>query len=343
MALFSRPPPGHKSFGHTSTINARVEVRNPPSPGKVKDETPLMESVTWLLEIPNDAPKLVLVVLVLPRNTKYNVRMKLVRSFTLMIGIFLICKSLPALADGAVGRLDPAFAEKAKLTGQEKVLLIGLCDLVPNPTDQYYGKCKNEKFFKSKDKDPISCVVFGESKDCPTPFYTMGDTRYFIVKNQNGSWIELYLDFSLKRTLWVNLGTKSPKLITLTDWVTSFTGLSANGSGNQKISLYDKPNSNNTISSCNGFPPGGELGLVRSKKKQSDATGWVYAHCEEESCYSENTPRFDSDYCDNASEADVKKKLQELQKKYKACKEGWVRWLSPEGKILLYPQTGPDC
>lgn len=174
-----------------------------------------------------------------------------------------------------------------------------------------------------------------------------GDAYAFLAKTVSADWVEIYVDQTQKRTLWLPL-EKNPLFETRTEdliaWlIEEVQGLPLLTQGRTKIHTLPK-DSSKVIGKCGSVVSGWNsrsmtTGLIPHGVIRGD---WAKVHCESVFCYSPRTPNLPS-YIE-PEPIEYVEKLQALRREHRRpCVEGWIRWRSKDGRLLVGLGPSSSC
>jgi hypothetical protein len=172
----------------------------------------------------------------------------------------------------------------------------------------------------------------------------------FLVKTQRGNMIEIYVEPTLKKTLWFLLPEKQSETegkVTVTDFAKLY--LEENTPDGIAESVIARPATVDLLKDpddgapltihCDAAPHGSANFLLLTGKRKGD---WLEMQCEGiGKCYAENSGAWWAG-CESNEQAEFglahKKNASST---LKPCLQGWARWRSPTAKVLLQITEDP--
>jgi hypothetical protein len=250
--------------------------------------------------------------------------------------------SLPVRADDRVVTINDDFFDGVPVAANAKVLVVSV-----DPKALTHGDADAELIqypSPGAERQPNSC---GLDSTPPVPFTLDCGAKmlgveshsdsgpavyYFLLKAQQGDWYQVIVSPQSGATFWTKDPHENGFVMTaysLTDWLfseDSFVIAAEMADPSQTLLVMSKPNDrSDVLTECVGYEDGDGL-IPTDKTLDGD---WIHVACLENDCYTPKDPLNACTPLRNTHET--------------PCSQGWARWRSQEGHLLVYPhQALPD-
>ncbi len=272
-------------------------------------------------------------------------RLNSILQFTAVVAVMLCSEN--TLACGWSYELNTDYFSNLKVTEEMKILRIS-----EGGTLQVYGKPGG--------KIARQCNLSVESwKSCEITAAGIGycyDTFDVLIKQIKDGWFEVLADPKNGKTVWIS--EKAPQrsnfeVVPLGNWIAdkwkdaipAIGGfLFANSA--KSMPIFSKTDDKSSIiEECGPSPYSTGYASNAGLVAVGDVRGkWLEASCQTNKCLTTIDHVLPCRSWDKEAGDDELAKDEDFYKKLKPCKQGWVRWLDNNGKVLLYPSRyGINC
>jgi hypothetical protein len=260
--------------------------------------------------------------------------------FAGMVSVLLLCPQIAESNNHSSVVVNDSFFDGSRIAPNTRILIVTVDTetLIHGDADAeliQYPKPGAERLANSCGLDSSPPVPF--TLDCGVKMLGL-ETRgseavyYFLLKAHKGDWYQIVLSPQSGATTWIKdphadgLGIFTRPLY---DWLQS---QDAYQTAHEITDVYRavpvmlKPeDASKDLTDCAGY--GDWEGLIPAEDKARHGD-WVHVICLEHGCYSTNDP---VSYC-----------ISDMNLPGALCVQGWARWRSKEGHLLLYTHDALD-